>query len=133
MLLIKFKFGMCFMDHLSSHYINFGVYRRYSFFTGYTKCHTLLLIVSKYLKFILELLSGVPRDFFSIERYLLRNVNGYLTQKEQYFCLYFKSFKWLAFCLILCAFQILYLTSAVRNIALSVLENINNNENWPLL
>ena len=48
-LLVKLKFDMCIVDHRSSHYINFGVSRRYSSFTGYTKRHTLRAIGSKYL------------------------------------------------------------------------------------
>ena len=49
MLSTKLKFDMCIVDHCSSYYINFGVSRIYSFFTGYTKCHTLCPIGSKYL------------------------------------------------------------------------------------
>ena len=45
----KFKFDMCIADQYSSFYINFGMSRMYTFFTGYTKCHTLCLMGSKYL------------------------------------------------------------------------------------
>ena len=39
--LVKLKFCMCVIDHRPSCYINFDVYRTHSFFTGYTKCHTI--------------------------------------------------------------------------------------------
>ena len=45
----KLKLDMFIVDHFSSHYINFGVSRIYSFFTGYTKCHTLCPIGRNYL------------------------------------------------------------------------------------
>ena len=40
---IKLKFNMCIVDYHSWYYIYFGVWRRYSFFTGYTKCPTIRL------------------------------------------------------------------------------------------
>ena len=71
----KPNFGMFITDHRSSSYINFAVYRRYSFFyTGYTKYYTMWPIDLKYLKCILVLLNclmyafgkvgGVTPDFF---------------------------------------------------------------------
>ena len=53
---IKLKFDVCNVGNHSWYCINFDVYRRYSFFTGYIKCHTLWHINSKYLKCILILL-----------------------------------------------------------------------------
>ena len=41
MLSIKIKFNVFIVDHFSSYCINFGVSRRYGFFTGYTKYHVL--------------------------------------------------------------------------------------------
>ena len=54
---IKLKFGMCMIDHRSSYYFNFGVYKKSIFLTVCTKCHTLQLIDSKYLKSNLVLLN----------------------------------------------------------------------------
>ena len=38
---IKLKFNKRIVYHFFSYYLNFGVSRRYSFFTDYTKCHEL--------------------------------------------------------------------------------------------
>ena len=51
-LLIKLKIGICIIDQNFSYYNTFGEYRRHSFFTGYTNCHRLWSVDSKYLKCI---------------------------------------------------------------------------------
>ena len=50
LLSIKLKFNMHIVDPRSSHYINFGVSRRYTFLQNTKKCHTLRSTVSKYLR-----------------------------------------------------------------------------------
>ena len=51
---IKLKFNKFIVDLFFSYPINFGVSRRYSFFTGYTKCHALPSTVSKYLRVLFQ-------------------------------------------------------------------------------
>ena len=64
MLSTKLKFDVCIADQRFSYYIDFGVSRMhivFFFLTGYTKCHTLPSIGSKYLFYfsIVELLESV--------------------------------------------------------------------------
>ena len=56
---IKLKFNKFIVDLFFSYSINFGVSRRYSFWTEYTKCHALLPTSSKYLRGFQYLLQSV--------------------------------------------------------------------------
>ena len=56
---IKLKFNKYIVDDFFSYCINFGVSRRYSLFTGYTKCHALLSAGPKYLRTFQYLLESV--------------------------------------------------------------------------
>ena len=64
MLSTKLKFDMCIVDHrfYNIRTILILVWAGYIFFTGYTKCHTLRPIGSKYLLYfsIVKLLESVP-------------------------------------------------------------------------
>ena len=41
---VKLKFSICIIEPIFVYYINFGLDRRYSFFTGYTKLFLLIMV-----------------------------------------------------------------------------------------
>ena len=73
---INLKFNKFNEDHFFSYPINFGVSRRYSFFTGYTKYHALLSTGSKYLRAFQYLLQSVTKLICSVYLSLYMVITG---------------------------------------------------------